>query len=303
MQKTLLILFLLFSMNGFAQLSKLTLYCSNNSYDDIDCFTLVVSHGAEILFKKTVPSYDDEIELDSLLPGIYTVQYYPCDQSNVPLIARDFSLVADSTTVLTIDYSVQELREPILEESAKYRAETQFSMGHYNNRWNQSHPALTQSTYVGFSQSSWFSFNRHVGFLIGGGLGFTHSSIAKDTTFMHQPLLKKKYECYNYLDGHVDVRFRLTHANQQQRYESTLLTVDVGASYYFPFFFKHTAWYDDHQKLVQGHLHQYTDCRLFASIGYAPVLFFAEYRLFDFVKGGYPELPKYNLGIRIVIQN
>jgi hypothetical protein len=113
---------------------------------------------------------------------------------------------------------------------------------------------------------------------------------------------KKKYECYNYLDGHLDMKFRISSGNQQSLNNgSTKMLIDIGAIYNFPFIFKDVARYSDNKKITNSRLHQYTDVRAYVNIGFYPVVVFCEYRIFDFVIGNYPELPRYNAGIKFLL--
>jgi len=106
----------------------------------------------------------------------------------------------------------------------------------------------------------------------------------------------------NYLDGHLEMKFRISSGNQQASTNiSSKLTLDIGALYNAPIIFKHIVRYDNNKKIINNGLHQFTDFRAFVNFGYSEVLVYCEYRLFDFIIGNYPELPKYSRGLKFLM--
>lgn len=298
---TFLLFVVLFATNVSAQNAQLRL--SIDLYmDELRCPAVTISDASGVVYSDDFfDSFYEEI--DSLEPGTYQLVVSDCTTPQLIIMNTEFELYADSITTLDLSHTNSLSYEAIADTLAKHRLDTQLMMGYTNNRFFEDDPALTSSASVGFSQSAWFAFSRHFGFLTGGGMRFTHSSIAKDTSFMDQVALGKKYEYYNYLDVHATAALRLSTKNQQREYEFSGFTVDIGASYHLPLLFKHVARYGGNQKFMEGGLHQFTDVRAFVNIGYAPVLLFAEYRLSDFILGSYPELPILNFGMKIDLQN
>lgn len=298
---TFLLFALLLSCTAFSQFARLQLEISIWPYE-LKCPEVTIYNETGAVYSDNIYAYFEE-EIDSLAPGDYWLALTDCTNSDLTLMATEFTLYADSATTLDLSYSTNVYRTAIADSVVKHRLDTQFELGYMNNKWAYDQPALTSSASFSFTQSAWFAFSRHMGILTGGGFGLTHSSIAQDTTFMEQPLLKKWYEYYNYLDLHVTAALRWSTGNQQREFEPSKWTLDIGASYHLPLLFKHVARYKGNQKFMEGGLHQFTDCRVFAGIGYSQCLFFAEYRLFDFILGSYPELPTWNFGLKIDIQN
>jgi len=294
------------SFSSFGQYAKLEITISGwYNGEPEDNYQLVISRFAAdttVIVTEELDYY--EKELDSLLPGIYNISI--SKMGNPPHLEyfRNFQLFPDSITVVHLSYGFSEYTRSKAEDLySTDKFDVQYSLGYFNNKWIEDHPAVTSHIYAGFSVGQWWAFSKHTGFILGGGAGLSHTSIARDTTFMNQPNLNKRYEYYTYLDLHVDAKLRLSTGNQQiNEFCPSHWTIDIGASYYFPAMFKHIAWYSGNQKHTESFLHQYTDCRLFVNFGYSPVLLFAEYRPFNFILGKYPELPQFIFGVRLNLQ-
>ncbi|MFZ9847381.1 MAG: hypothetical protein ACO3EE_04450 [Flavobacteriales bacterium] len=78
--------------------------------------------------------------------------------------------------------------------------------------------------------------------------------------------------------------------------------IDLGAAYQLPFAGNYSYKNED-QKTIISNLHQYTDFSAFTRIGYKNLAFYAKYRLLDYLKAGYPELPKLQVGVSILLEN
>ena len=107
---------------------------------------------------------------------------------------------------------------------------------------------------------------------------------------------KRKYERYSYLAwlGYLGFRFT-SHDYKKKRLKG--LFFDLGVNYNFPLYFKHVVGYEGNEKKVRGKIHRFTDFRGFARIGWHPVQLSFEYRYVDFVKGDYPQVPRYFVGL------
>jgi len=306
--KHILFFFLLFSSAGFGQTSGLQISIYNY-YRYEDCSRIILIHDTDTLINETTDEDFDQL-YDSLVSGPgYELRVLSCEGSDFFRYSKIFSLAADSITTLSLDPSRFTMETtPIDKKSgigiARHKQETQLTLGYFNNRWVEKNPGVTSSLYAGFTQSGWLAFSRHTGLLVGGGLGLSHASISRDTTYMKQPELSKRYEYYNYLDGHFDVRFRFSTGNQQlDEFRPGKLLLDVGASYYLPLMFRHNAWYGGGKKMSNLGLHQFSDVRLYANLGFYTGMLFVEYRPFDFILGSYPEFPRYLVGFRIAFDS
>jgi hypothetical protein len=281
------------------------LYIASNSFGGYDNdYRVIVQRTTDTIVDARM-DYDYDEMIDSLQPGNYNLSVYSEFEGQHREFTRDFVLQADSITKLNISFYDDETVISVHDDlySCEH-VDFVASLGYFNNKWLEDKPAVTSCISAGFSGGHWWAFSPHAGFVLGGGLGFTHGSIAKDTTFADLPGWNKRYEYYNYLDAHLDVKFRFSAGNQQlNEFNPAKWMIDLGASYYFPIAFKHITRFTGNQKLTGSFIHQYTDCRLFVNFGYAPALFFVEYRLFDFILGNYPELPTWNFGFRLNVQN
>lgn len=302
--KTFLTTLALFcSMHSFAQFVTLELSVHVESLSDVYRPYVVITYHEDTLLVKDVDELDYPETLDSLLAGRgYQLGLFDADYPQEPILTRPFEMKAAGTTELRVTlFASTDFTAFEDTVAGNARMETQFSIGYNNNKWVMDNPALTSAVSFGFTQYAWFPATRNFGLLTGGGFGLTHASIARDTTFMDQPGLKKQYEYYNCFDLHFAAALRFSTGNQLAEYTSPKLTIDIGALYNLPVAFKHIARYAGNQKFTEGGLHQFTDCRAFVNIGYPPGLLFAEYRLFDFLLGSYPELPKWSFGLKISI--
>ncbi len=306
--------FLLLAFSGFGQTGKLTVsindYDSYKSsrYDDSIYLNLYISNGKTSLNKAMLLEWESgEMSIDSLLPDDYLLSIRNTGSDSLLLYQCRFSILKNSETYLNIDLSSNEnhldIDEETHEEIIWERVESQFDVGFFDNNWVENNPKLTQSYSLATSVCYWSSFSKHIGFLVGSGIGINHSSISKDTVYFNVPQFKKQYEYYNYLYLSPEFKIRFTLKNQQHDYDSFVkgLILDIGARYNLPIAFKHVGRFTGSTKLIERGLHQYTDLRFFASIGRAPAMVFFEYRPFDFILGNYPELPKYTVGLKFLI--
>ncbi len=76
--------------------------------------------------------------------------------------------------------------------------------------------------------------------------------------------------------------------------------VDLGFLYNLPLYFKKITRFDYQEKMVNSFIHQYSDASIYVNIGSANAQVYVAYRPFDFIKGNLQELPKFNLGIKII---
>ncbi len=314
MRILLVLLFFSLTFSSFGQTGKLTLSLSYNGLmdeksEDTAYFTLHISNQATSISKTILVEWGQgEMSIDSLLPNDYLLQINNTEPDSMLLYQCRFTIRKLTETILYIDLGPDKYYYDIEEETTNRiiaeHGEVQFELGYFNNRWTETDPKLTSSASATISSSYWRSFSRHFGMLAGAGIGLNHSSFSKDTLFFNAPQFDKRYEYYNYLylSPEVKLRFTLKSQYNDDLFQKGLL-FDVGARYHFPFLFKHIGWFAGNTKIAEGGLHQFTDLRTFVSIGRAPFVVFAEYRLLDFVLGNYPELPKYTMGIRILFQH
>jgi hypothetical protein len=171
-----------------------------------------------------------------------------------------------------------------------------------NPRWVADYNGLTSAVFAGYSMGPTTVLTKHLSFPAQFGARLTQCSISKDTTFMQKIEARKIYEYYSYLDIFASAALRFSSHNQFLKSSiNKNILFDIGAAYHLPLTFRHVAWYETQKKLINRSLHQFTDLRLFASVGYGMFHVFAEYRPFDFLIGPYPELPQWQFGVKITL--
>lgn len=157
-------------------------------------------------------------------------------------------------------------------------------------------PFSNQSFELRASESVLFPISRN--FLIGiqNGLDFRWSQFDKDTNALGMPPLRREhYFGVNYLIG---THLRFFHYKLQDIARGPLF--DIGVNYALPIAFRH-VYLDGNQKIITRKIHQWNDLSVYARLGYAPIAVIAEYRLFDTVRGPFSEMPKFRIGISMVI--
>jgi hypothetical protein len=276
--------------------------------DEADsCYLIVVRPSNSVL-----PVYKERYDrfglrnIDSVPDGAYVLEILDSCHMDVPLLTKYFSVVKGKATVVTISLS-HEVSYNTVDSIRNITYEHEKGSMDLNLFYLPGNPPEIPGywnyfTGVSLTGGYWLPFSRHMGAQWGGGLGLSHYAFKNDTTFMTNFLLTKKYESYNYIDLHLDFKFRFTSGNQKKGNGSWPgIVLDVGTKYYFPILFRHIAVYENSKKVINKHIHQFTDLRAYASFGISPVTFFYEQNLSDFIIGNYPELPKFRMGLRIFI--
>jgi hypothetical protein len=152
---------------------------------------------------------------------------------------------------------------------------------------------IQASITAGFNSSPYWSLSKNFAFgaLIGSSVSYT--SFEKDT------VPGKKFERYFGLDFNTGLFFRINSGNAYTKPEKGFI-IDAGAYYALPLLFRH-AYSFNNTRIQDRWIHQYTNFYAFARVGIKPVSIQAEYRLCDFILGNYPELPKFRVGIALLI--
>ncbi len=312
MSRILTTLLLLFSSTVFGQLAQLKVEMYD-PYDD-SCYQWTVFNAADTVVKKEtfvfVDSYTYTFKKKNLVPGTYTISVYNCNSPGTIIFSRTIKLFPNQQTRLSFDvaslsedhYEIDTIGQRVPQKAPEDAEELQFNLSYLKSNWINT-PSVIQSSYAfGFSMFSIPARGRHVGFLLGGGLGFSQHFFSKDTSFMSVSSLKKRSENYTYFNGHIEAKLRLSQQNQKlDEIITKKLVMDVGVLYNLPVLFKHYTYYEDNKKITNSRLHQYTDARAFVNIGWRYVAIYGEYRLFNFIIGKYPELPVYTIGLKLML--
>lgn len=276
---------------------------TTNIHDKDSCFSIYVTNNKDTLYSNGFTT-EDYISLDTLYSGTYKINIYNNKRQNELYFTKYISLPPDTIIYLHINLDSNEelvYNDQVLNQEIEDKEEVQFTLGYLDSRWIEKNPVIINNFSLGVTAYYYAPFAKHFGFLIGVGAGFSQHYFSKDTSFMKSNLSKAKYERYSNLKLNIEAKFRVCSGNHRKsRHSRPMLTLDVGAGYYFPILFRHVANYDAGQKTVNRFIHQFTDVRAFVNFGFYPVTVFAEYRLSDFLIGNYPELPLYNVGLRFL---
>jgi len=190
--------FLLLAFSSFSQTGKLTVSINDynpyesSSYDDSIYLNLRITNGKTALNRTMLLEWESgEMSIDSLLPDDYLLSIRNTGSDSLLLYQCRFSILKNQETLLQIDLDPNEdywdIDEETHEEIVWDRLENQFDAGFFDNNWVENNPKLTQSYSLATSVCYWSSFSKHVGFLVGSGIGINHSSISKDTVYFNAP--------------------------------------------------------------------------------------------------------------------
>lgn len=109
-----------------------------------------------------------------------------------------------------------------------------------------------------------------------------------------------KTERYFYLNMDFVLYTRIALYNLRSN-KKTGAFIDLGATYNFPFLFRHVGIRDNY-KAVTRRIHGFNDFTLYGRVGYGPFAFTLQYGLTDFVKDPlFPQVPTIKAGITILL--
>jgi hypothetical protein len=300
------VIFIFFSLTMFGQRANLQVEFAYTPEDSF-CYKVCVFNGSDTIVKNESFKFSSEYyyKKNNLPAGDYTLCLYSCKAQEQIIIKKITLLDRHRTEVyISLDLSEEHYKIDSIGEiiNRDQKSELQFSSTYLKSDWINGPGVIKTSYGLGFTMFSQPVVCRHFGILIGGGLGLSQHFFSRDTSFANVPTLKERYENYTYVNGHVEAKFRISQANQKLVEDvPKKLFMDIGVLYNIPIVFKQFIHYEDSKMIINNHLHQYTDTRVFVNIGFYHVSLFCEYRLFDFILGAYPELPTYNAGIKIMV--
>jgi len=305
--KHLLILFLSFvAISSYAQYGQVRIDLHFKMNEDSSKFFFVINQESlqcdTLIFESQFDKYD-YIEIDSLLPGNYYFDILKDTLDSISIYEQDFKIEENKITKLNVNINstteIKNLDKKSREELTNSHVELRVELGYNTNGFIDKSKYLNQNFNVHFTELYWKPLSNHFGILFGGGLGTSQHIFDNDTTFIQHNASKKRNERYSYWQGTVNFDARISSGNQKLNITfPSKLTLDLGASYHIPIFFRHITNYENNIKVTNKFIHQFTDLRFHINFGYEPVLFSIEYRYLDFILGKYPELPKYMFSLK-----
>jgi hypothetical protein len=310
--KTILFIFFLSQFICFSTFSQNTSSLRINFIPDNEISDYC--YGAQLINETDTFNFQADIyepwESYELKPGLYSLNLYSCSEDStnqiIRFINKKFVLEDSLLTELNIylnDYKQIEFDTDHQTELIENSKETQFRFSYFNNKWNVNDQKYTKYNFdIGLSQYFWKRFSKNVGFLVGGGLGYTYSPLYIDKNlkkYNNQEVIK---DFYSYFNCNIDFKIRFSTTNQRfSTIPRKTLYFDIGTMYNIPLYLRNISKYDFNTKLVNSYINKYTDLKLYSNIGTDIIQLFMEYRLFDLFIGEFQELPKYNLGVKLMI--
>lgn len=302
-----LLCLLAFTSVAFSQSDNLIIIINQNTNGETPCYTVSVYDENDTVYTETI-SNDIELSVDNLPIGQYSVNLTNCGAPSdeaIESVTKIIEIKECQIAYVTFDLyeyvDYTQLNSSCTPEPYKSRTELQFNASYFDSRWNPDGNNPKYTAGLGYSAYYWSAFSKHVGALIGGGVGYLFAPLRIDSlsSSTYNKPIKSNY--YSYLIGQVDVKFRFTTSNQQVgEIKPNSIFVDLGFTYNLPLYFKEITRFDAQEKMVNSFIHQYSDMSIYANIGVSNGQIFFAYRPFDFIKGNLQELPKFNLGIKII---
>lgn len=297
--------FALSAFNSFGQSNILRIEIYHDFYYETPCLQLTIVNNRDTVYSQII-SDEYEVLIDSLEIGRYSVNLTNCGPESDEFIQSVTKIVEIKPfQVARIDFDLSQnvwytdVDAVTLNEIIRSRSELQFNVSYFDFRWNPDGNNPKFNLGIGYSGYHWNSFSKHFGFLVGGGIGYSFAPLRIDSssTTIYQEDVKSNY--YSYINAHFDMKFRFSTSNQQSvNISGHSIFIDVGLQYNLPLYFKRVTRFNVHDKVVNSFIHQYLDFRAYVNVGVTNVQIFASYRPFDFIRGSYPELPRYDAGIK-----
>lgn len=304
-----LIIFLFWVGTGhalFAQKMQMEITVYAGNADDTGCYRLFVVQSGDTVYKNqfdvnVAESVPYIFSVDSLAPGTCRVTLESCQghyYSGTTLAAKSgYKAYLNLTTPETVEYF--KIDETTGKEVDNNSPENELTLGYVNNGWFEKSRGVNNAFSIALTPYFRQSVANHFGFMEGIGWGWSYYGLKLNNSPVVYSNSKQITEFYSYGFLTLNAKIRLSAGNQREKNSGGKLYLDVGGSYYIPLFFLDIGHYSGHKRSFEGRLHQFTDLRCFANLGWKHVYAFAEYRLFDFVLGNRQEVFRYNAGLRI----
>jgi hypothetical protein len=272
----------------------ITLYRQNYSYDDSIRYAL--SQDGSVIRQGSLSGYD-YLRIDSVPEGTYTVSIYVRDTLNVQypgvVVRRGETTSIDALT------TNQEFQESKWDTVQEYMNETNiFGMYGPKKQITDTASPFKDTWMFGLSEAIFWDISRYY------APGFTLGTNAAWTRFDKNGSLDSvihSHERYFALNLSAAFMNRFTFYDART-VDNMGITLDLGIEYNYPLMFRH-AEVDGNQKLIERKIHRLNDLSVIARFGYTPVMLVVEYRILDYLKSPYPQVPPLRIGFTLVIPN
>jgi len=278
---------------NFSQTSKLEMFIPRNTEKYTNEVKYILSSD-QIVVNGIVQS--EWIEVDSLFPGIYTIEII----KNDTLLFKMSNIVLKEDTVS--DYAVcytEPIYYPIDDGIIYPEMESYFGLLYGPNIYNEdpyTFGSFTCKMGVICNIGHYLKY-LNLGYIFGGEVVYT--AFNNDTTMY--PPTPVKFERYFNFNLNFGFYNRISLYDKYKSESKRGMEIDIGGTYDFPISFRH-VYKRSKQKTITKGLHQYNNFSAFCRVGYFPFSFVFEYRIFDFIKGEFPEEPKFKIGITFMYE-
>ena len=223
--------------------------------------------------------------------GTYSLIMYKKEE----LLSCNYGLVVseDSTSEYNIYFEAPKLKPIEIDDvrpdnlfSIKLDLLTSIDRPSYNS-------LINQEFYCGMLEEKSVLLSNYLEIGASAGTSLSYVDFDNDTSYYPVKTIKNE----RYFSWNFDLAASLIVASKKKgRFNAQAAFLELGAIYHFPLIFKH-VYIENTRKVSTSQLHQFKNVALQARIGYENIALMASYRLFDYVNGSYPELPKVKVGL------
>jgi len=276
--------------NAFAQTGRLEVYLEGN-YDNEE-YTFELWKDSLIESQK---SSDYIVEFESLLEGFYALRI-TSEKYGMPTIYNEIEAKNDSTTEMeiTVWRTSISCNSGDCDSCESNRFEMNIDLL-YASVFDENTLPVKNGFHFNYGYTQWLPL--HKNFNIGFSEGIYYDFNQLDSTFNNVSSHYTKQR-YSNMGLSIEAKARIALFNTT-KYWTFGPFLDFGAAYKFPFAFRYVQVGDD-VKTTYKNRHNFKDVHAFVKLGYTPVSVMLDYRLFDFVKGNYPQQPKWSIGLSFV---
>lgn len=277
-----------FVIEGTSQTGNLTIDYSSGYYNDEVYYCKL--YKKDSLIDSTYLNYD--FTFTNLAEGTYNIAIYADNE----LIEKRYGLPVVKDSVTNYSLSFYESRKTLINDTVI----SELTKGSLDLLTNLNHPnfspLIDRMFYVGFLSGGGLLLAKHIEIGGFGGSSFSYTNFNRDTSYTSLTNIKnERYFSWNF-DIATSIRFS---SNDRRDYNTGGLFLEFGTIYHFPLLFRHT--YNENQKKVStSQIHQFKNLSAHVKLGYENIALMVSYRLFDYVNGDYPELPKLKVGLSFI---
>lgn len=301
MKPYILVLFALCYFQSFGQTGKISIRIKEQIPIDSIQAKIIVSRNDSVV--REVIYKDDccYTILDSLPVGVYKLaiqktHYIDMSYENITILEND-----KLSIYCSLERTPSAQFKDISRDSSMYSYGSEdlaFSFQSFNNDLFNTDNTVRNVYSFGIKTIFLEYPHKRVGFGVTVGTTISSCLLKKNQVYnFTEPVEKEKYF---YWKASLGPTMRLFITKPPNEYG---IFIDFSAFYNLPIRFRYLA-IDGKTRTTQKSIHQFTDFSGFMRVGINHWLSFtAEYRLSNFLKSNYPEMPKIQLGIDLLIEN